>query len=148
MNPEQIEIVVDTWRDACRDAARLHDALRARLPAPEPGRTHDAYADPDARAGWIIEAVSRLSPVIGRPTRFTESAGDLMARRGAVTMGELGADQSALLGALGELLGELDEDGQRAWSLALKLFEETVAATCLDPFGSVPAGAHGDEEPR
>ena len=148
MNPEQIEIVVDTWRDACRDGDRLHDALRARLPAAEPGRTHDAYAEPGARAGWIIEAVSRLSPVIGRPTRFTESAGDLIARRGAVTMGELGVDQSALLGALGELLGELDEDEQRAWSLALKLFEETVAATCLDPFGSVPAGAHGDEEPR
>jgi hypothetical protein len=148
VNPEQIEIVVDTWRDACRDADRLHEALRARLPAPVPGPTHDAYAAPDARAGWIIEAVSRLSPVIGRPTRFTESAGDLIARRGAVTMSERGADQSALLGALGELLGALDEDAQRAWSLALKLFEETVAATCLDPFGGVPAGAHGDEEPR
>ena len=149
MNPEQIEIVVDSWRDACRDADRLHAALRVRLPAPQPGQTRDAFADPDARAGWIIEAVSRLSPVIGRPTRFTESAGDLMARRGAVTMGELGTDQSALLGALGELLGEFTDERQRAWALALKLFEETVAATCLDPFGSASAAAvAGEQEPR
>lgn len=150
MNPEQIDIVVDTWRDACCDRDRLHDALRARLPPLEPSRGHEAYADPDPRADWIIEAVSRLSPVIGRPTRFTESAGDLVARRGAITMSELGADQSALLGALAELLGPLSEDAERAWSLALKLFEETVAATCLDPFGAAPLAASGaiDEEPR
>ncbi len=143
MNPEQIDIVAVTWREACRDHARLERALRDRLPAPDPIRGDDATAEPAIRAAWIVEAVSRLSPVIDRPTRFATAAGDLMARRGAVTMSELGDDQSALLGTLAELLGDLSDDQQRAWALALKLFEETIAATCLDPFGAPPGGQNG-----
>ena len=152
MNPEQIDIVVGTWRDACCHHDRLHRALRDRLPAPRRGSTGDECDEQTARAGWIIEAVSRLSPVIDRPTRFNAAAGDLIARRGRVTMSELGADQDALLGALDELLGGLTEEERRSWALALKLFEETVAATCLDPFGATPSasGAPGaiDEDQR
>ena len=151
MNPEQIDIVVGTWRDACCHHDVLQRALRDRLPAPRPGSTCDECDEPTARARWIIEAVSRLSPVIDRPTRYNAAVGDLIARRGPVTMSELGADQAALLGALDELLGGLSDEERRSWELALKLFEETVAAACLDPFSATPsalgAGAI-DEEPR
>lgn len=130
MNPEQIDIVVGTWRAAGQDGPRLAEALRRRLPG-EP-------AELAARAAWIVEAVSMLSPMIDRPTRFAAGAGELMARRGPVTMSELGTDQAALLGALDELVGPLDEPTARAWSLALKLFEETIAESCLDPFAAAP----------
>lgn len=130
MSPEQIDIVGATWQRAASDRRRLCEALAERLPGSGPERQE--------RAAWIIDAVSLLSPVIGRPTRFVASAGDLMARRGAVTMSDLGVDQSALLGALDELLGARDEHEQRAWSLALKLFEEAVASMCLDPFACPP----------
>lgn len=134
MSPEQIDIVGATWQRAAGDRRRLCEALAERLP--------DSGPDRQERAAWIIDAVSLLSPVIGTPTRFVAAAGDLMARRGAVTMGDLGADQAALLGSLDELLGALDEHEQRAWALALKLFEETVASMCLDPF-ACPPGAGG-----
>ena len=126
MSPEQIEIVDRTWRRAARDRRMLCDALAGRLPGPP--------AERELRAAWICDAVSRLSPVIDRPTRFVESAGDLMARRGSVTMADLGVDQTALLGALDALIGPRTDGEQRAWALALKLFEEAVASMCLDPF--------------
>ena len=132
MSPEQIDIVGATWQRAARDRVRLCTALAERLPGPE--------AEREERAAWIIDAVSLLSPVIDRPTRFVASAGDLIGRRGAVTMGELGVDQSALLGALDELLPDRTEADRRAWSLALKLFEEAVASMCLDPFARAESG--------
>ena len=142
MNPEQIDIVVGTWHDACRDGDRLHDALASAAAALglDARDTIRTTTRPRVPAG-SSRPCRCLSPVIDRPTRFTASAGDLMARRGAITMSELGADQSALLGALGELLGAFTDEEQRAWSLALKLFEEAVAATCLDPFGAAPGAA-------
>jgi hypothetical protein len=133
MSPEQIDIVGATWQNAASDRRRLCEALADRLPGSERVR--------EERAAWIIDAVSLLSPVIDRPTRFVASAGDLMARRGAVTISDLGVDQAALLGALDELLGARDESEQRAWALALKLFEETVASMCLDPFASPRRGS-------
>lgn len=132
MSPEQIDIVGATWQRATRDRERLGAALAERLPGSDTER--------EERAAWIIDAVSLLSPVIGRPTRFVESAGDLLRRRGSVTMGDLGVDQAALLAALDELLGARTETDRRAWSLALKLFEETVASMCLDPFACPACG--------
>lgn len=133
MNPEQIDIVVETWHRATRDARRLVAALLSHLPGDEPDR--------EARARWIIDAVTVLAPMIDRPTRFAAGASELIGRRGAVTMSELGTDQAALLGALAELVETFDERTERAWSLALKLFEETIADGCLDPF----AGVHDSE---
>ena len=128
MNPEQIDIVVGTWREASRDGQRLVAALLARLPGNAPDR--------EARARWIIDAVTVLAPMVDRPTRFAAGASEFVGRRGAVTMGELGDDQTALLGALAELVERFDEPTARAWALALKLFEETIADGCLDPFAS------------
>jgi hypothetical protein len=126
VNPEQIDIVVRTWHEASRDERRLVAALLARLPGDDPGRA--------VRARWIVDAVTVLAPMIHRPTRFAAGAAELVGRRGAVTMGELGTDQAALLGALDELVERFDDRTARAWSLALKLFEETIADGCLDPF--------------
>ena len=129
MNPEQIDIVVGTWREASRDARRLVASLRARLPGDD--------ADREARARWIVDAVTVLAPMIDRPTGFAAGASELVRRRGSVTMSELGVDQAALLGTLAELVVGFDERTERAWSLALKLFEETIADGCLDPFAAI-----------
>ena len=126
MNPEQIALVVATWRAATADPQTLDEAIADRLPG-----TGDERA---RRALWIVRVVSRLSAVLDHPTRFAPTVADLVAERVPVTMDELAADRDALLGALRQLLGPLGADGEQAWSLAICLFAEVVGDLCLDPF--------------
>ena len=130
MDPEQVDIVVDTWREAGNNPYRLRVAISDRLPGTpvERGR----------RISWIVDAVTSLTPIISRPSSFSDATGELIRRRRPVSMSELGVDQVALLGALDEIVGPLTVDERRAWDLALKLFEETIASLCLDPFHAGP----------
>lgn len=136
MNPEQVDIVVGTWRAAGDNPYRLRVAISDRLPGTpvERGR----------RISWIVDAVTGLTPIISRPSSFSDAAAELIRRRRPVSMDELGVDQAALLGALDEIVGPLTVDERRAWDLALKLFEETIASLCLDPFHT---GGVGVDEP-
>ncbi|HEX2577557.1 MAG TPA: class I SAM-dependent methyltransferase [Aquihabitans sp.] len=138
MSPEQVDIVKRTWQLANQEPDRLRAAIATRLPQhPEAGR------QPDPRARWIADAVSRLSQVLDRPTTFGPAATAVIEARSPVTMADLAVDRDALVEALRGVLGGLADTEEQAWSAAFGIFSEIVAERCLDPFGAhdhTPAG--------
>jgi hypothetical protein len=133
MSPEQIDLVVTTWRDARRDS-RVNSIIAESLPG-----THDERT---ARAAWIVDTVTVLSAVLNQPGQFNELSERVLSRRVGVTIAELTVDREALLIAI-RLQQPDDETAReridRAWSLAIQLFGEIVTAACLDPFSRLVA---------
>ncbi len=125
VSPEQIDAVTRTWSAAVRDPDRLEAAVVERLPGGAPDR-----------ARWLVCSVSRLTSVLDRPTTFT--AGEAAV----TTVGELAVDRAAVLGAVRSVAGPLAPADERAWALALDLFDELVSARCLDPFGCREGADH------
>jgi hypothetical protein len=131
VNPEQIGTVARSWDAAGRDRDRLHAAITVRLPA-----CADEGPPQDERCRWIVDAVSRLSGALNRPTSLGPAAAEVISQRGPVTLADLGADRDAVLGALRDVapgFGPAEED---AWDAAFQLFSELVTDLCLDPFGA------------
>jgi hypothetical protein len=130
MNRDEIDIVTSSWRRACSDPARLHAAIVDRLPGTLPFRV--------VRARWIVDAVTRLAPVLDRPATFVPLAGDLLAARMPLTVDELAVERDALFAALGDVGVPMSaRDQRRAWEMAIGLFAEIVTSVCLEPFGPI-----------
>lgn len=128
MNRDQIDIVVSSWRRARSDPDLLHAAIVDRLPGPSGFR--------DVRARWIVDAVNRLAPALGRPATFIPLASDLLAARIPLTLDELAVERNALFAALADVGEPMNKrDQRRAWEMAIGLFAEIVTSVCLDPFG-------------
>jgi len=132
MNRDEIDIVASSWRRARSDPDLLLAALVERLPDSLPFRV--------VRAQWIVDAVTRLAPALGRPATFVPLAGDLLEARMPLTMDDLAVDRDALLGALGAVGEPMTAgDQRRSWEMAIELFAEIVTSVCLDPFGTIDA---------
>ena len=136
MNRDEIDIVASSWCRARSDPDRLLAAIVERLPGRLPFRV--------ARAQWIVDAVTRLAPALGRPATFAPLAGDLLEARMPLTMDDLAVERDALFGALGAV-GEPMTAGhhRRAWEMAIQLFSEIVTSVCLDPFGTLTTPTSG-----
>jgi hypothetical protein len=136
MNREQIDLVRQGWIRASTEPDVLQAAILDRLPGTLRFRLD--------RAGWIIEAVTRLAPTLDRPATFIPLAGDLLALRVPVTMDELAIERKALLGALDDVVATPMSVAERAaWELAIGLFAEIVSSVCLDPFGARSTSGKG-----
>jgi hypothetical protein len=133
VSPEQIGTVARTWDAAGSHPDRLHAAIVARLPE-SPG----CGPPPVERSRWIVDAVSRLSGALDRPTALGPAAAEVIGRRGPVTLADLGADRDAVLGALRDVAGDFGPVEEEAWDAAFQLFSEVVTDLCLDPFGTHP----------
>jgi hypothetical protein len=126
VSPEQIGVVARTWDLAGRQPERLHAAVAERLPGP----------GASARAGWVVDAVGRLSSALARPTALPPAAAAVIASRGPVTLAELAVDRDACLDALRSLTAGFGPTEEEAWEAAFQLFQELVGPLCLDPFGT------------
>lgn len=128
MSPEEIAQVATTWQQAVADRDQLHRAIAERLVGSTAFRAE--------RAGWIVCAVSCLSPVLDHPTAFVPAASELISARYPVTLDELAGERDALFGALAERCGPLAPGAARAWERAIELFAEIVCSIGLDPFAT------------
>jgi hypothetical protein len=126
VSPEQIGIVTRTWDRAGQQPDRLHAAVALRLPGP-------AAAE---RARWVVDAVSRLSSALDRPTALPPAAAAVIAQRAPVTLAELAVDRDACLEALRSLTADFGPAEEEAWDAAFQLLQELVSPLCLDPFGT------------
>lgn len=133
MSPDDIDLVTRTWQQALATPDLLLDAIGDRLTGSSTFR-HD-------RAGWIVRAVSGLSPVLDHPTAFAPAAIGLISQRFPVTAEELAVERDALLGALQERCGPLAPETVHAWNLAIELFGEIVCSIGMDPFDAYPDAA-------
>jgi hypothetical protein len=125
MTPDQIDTVVSMWHRARRDPGLL-EAIADGFPPSDAEACH--------HADWVIRAVTRLSPMLDRPTQFGPAAAALAVERAPVQLAELAADRDALLTGLATVLGPLGPDDLRAWHLAIELFAEIIADLAFEPF--------------
>jgi hypothetical protein len=130
VNRDEIDVVSSSWRRARSDPDLLLAALVERLPDTLPFR--------HVRAQWIVDAVTRLAPALGRPATFVPLAGDLLEARMPLTMDDLAVERDALFGALAAVGEPMTAgDQRRSWEMAIELFAEIVTSVCLDPFGTL-----------
>jgi hypothetical protein len=125
MTPDQIDTVVSTWQSARRDPGLLEAIVNGFPPSDAEAAQH---------GDWVFRAVSRLSPMLDRPTLFAPAAATLAYERAPVQLAELAADRDALLSGLQQVLGPLDPDDLRAWQLAIELFAEIICDLAFEPF--------------
>jgi len=126
MSPDDIAEVTTRWHLATSEPQVLHLAIAERLTGSLRFRNQ--------RADWIIEAVTCLSGALEHPGTFASMAADLLAQRPHVTIDELASEREALLAAVADLRGPLDDTALRSWTLAIGLFVEITAANRLHPF--------------
>ena len=140
MSPDDIDEVRTRWRAALSEPDWLDGAITDRLSGPPHVRM--------IRSRWIIEAVTALSGILDHPRAFAPMAAELLTQRGPVTIEQLAIDRDALLGAVDEVCGPLDERTLRSWQLAIGLFDEIISSVGLNPFDEAgedqPSGSTSD----
>lgn len=124
MSPEQIEAVRRSWSAALAHGDVLVTAITGALTGPGAG---------EGRARWAADTITRLLLVLDRPAAFTAAVASELALLPRLTVTEVAAVETAVLGAVQQLVGDLGEGERRAWRLAFALFGELVADH-LDPF--------------
>ena len=131
MSPEQIGIVAGSWRMATGQRALLLGAMGERL--------GDCDGWPaDARALWLLDAVTALEPLLSRPAELAEAAAPIATCRRTCGRDNLVDEGDALLAGLDQVLGPLDERARRAWRQAWHLLAEIIAGMTLAPFAPAP----------
>jgi hypothetical protein len=125
MTPDQIDTVVSMWHTARRDS-RLLESIAAGFPPTDP--------EASRHADWVVRAVTRLAPMLDRPTSFAPAAAALALERAPLGLDELAADRDALLSGLAVVLGPLQPEELQAWQLAIELFAEIIADLAFEPF--------------